>query len=216
MSTLLILGSTGLVGRQALALALADPSVTRIVAPTRKPLDAALVREGRLLNPQVDFSRLPADAPWWRADAVLCALGTTRRQAGSDEAFRQIDHDFVLAACGLARHAGTPTCAYVSSLGADADSRGLYLRVKGETERDLAALGFNSLTCLRPSLLDGGPRPDSRPGEAAALAFSRLLRPLLPRRWRPVGTDRVARALLEAARRAEPGWHTVLSESLQP
>lgn len=212
MSTLLILGSTGLVGQQALALALADTRVTRVVAPTRRPLPA----HERLLNPIVDFEQLPAEAPWWRADAVLCALGTTRRQAGSAEAFRQVDHDYVLAACRLAHEAGTPTCAYVSSLGADAASGGLYLRVKGETERDLAALGFASLTCLRPSLLDGGPRPDARPGEAVALALSRAVLPLLPRRWRPVRTEHVARALLDAAHAAASGTHVRLSEDLQP
>ena len=122
----------------------------------------------------------------------------------------------MLAACRLAREAGTPTCAYVSSLGADAGSSGLYLRVKGETERDLAALGFASLTCLRPSLLDGGPRPDTRPGEAAALLLGRSLGPLIPRRWRPVRTEHVARALLDAARTAAPGRRVILSEALQP
>ncbi|HLO94775.1 MAG TPA: NAD-dependent dehydratase, partial [Burkholderiaceae bacterium] len=191
MSTLLLLGSTGLVGQQLLALALADPAVSQVVAPTRRPLPT----HERLLNPQIDFERLPAEAPWWRADAVLCALGTTLRLAGSPEAFRRIDHDYVLAACRLAREAGTPRCGFVSSLGADAGSRGLYLRVKGETERDLQALGFEALVCVRPSLLDGGPRPDHRPGEILALALGRGLAPLLPRRWRPVRTERVAAAL---------------------
>ncbi len=212
MSTLLLLGSTGLVGQQLLALALADPAVRQVVAPTRRPLPA----QERLLNPQVDFDQLPADAPWWRADAVLCALGTTLRLAGSPEAFRRVDHDYVLAACRLARGAGTPRCGFVSSLGADARSRGLYLRVKGETERDLQALGFESLSCIRPSLLDGGPRPDKRTGEALALALSRGLMPLLPRRWRPVSTARVAQALYDAVREGRPGLHLIPSEALQP
>ncbi len=212
MSTLLLLGSTGLVGQQLLALALADPAVRQVVAPTRRPLPA----QERLLNPQVDFDQLPADAPWWRADAVLCALGTTLRLAGSPEAFRRVDHDYVLAACRLARGAGTPRCGFVSSLGADAHSRGLYLRVKGETERDLQALGFESLSCIRPSLLDGGPRPDKRTGEALALALSRGLMPLLPRRWRPVSTARVAQALYDAVREGRPGLHLIPSEALQP
>ncbi|WP_269630350.1 NAD-dependent dehydratase [Pelomonas sp. BJYL3] len=212
MSTLLLLGSTGLVGQQLLALALADPAVRQVVAPTRRPLPA----QERLLNPQVDFDQLPADAPWWRADAVLCALGTTLRLAGSPEAFRRVDHDYVLAACRLARGAGTPRCGFVSSLGADAHSRGLYLRVKGETERDLQALGFESLACIRPSLLDGGPRPDKRTGEALALALSRGLMPLLPRRWRPVSTARVAQALYDAVREGRPGLHLIPSEALQP
>ena len=212
MSTLLLLGSTGLVGQQLLALALADPAVRQVVAPTRRPLPA----QERLLNPQVDFDQLPADAPWWRADAVLCALGTTLRLAGSPEAFRRVDHDYVLAACRLARGAGTPRCGFVSSLGADAHSRGRYLRVKGETERDLQALGFESLACIRPSLLDGGPRPDKRTGEALALALSRGLMPLLPRRWRPVSTARVAQALYDAVREGRPGLHLIPSEALQP
>jgi len=211
MSTLLLLGSTGLVGQQLLALALADPAVRQVVAPTRRPLPA----QERLLNPQVDFDQLPADAPWWRADAVLCALGTTLRLAGSPEAFRRVDHDYVLAACRLARQAGTRRCGFVSSLGADAGSRGLYLRVKGETERDLQALGFESLSCIRPSLLDGGPRPDPRPGETLALALSRGLMPLLPRRWRPVRTERVARALYDAVREGRPGLRIIPSEALQ-
>ena len=74
MRTLLLLGSTGLVGQQALALALADDRLTQVIAPTRRPLPP----HPRLLNPQVDFEHLPAQAPWWRADAVICALGTTR------------------------------------------------------------------------------------------------------------------------------------------
>lgn len=211
MSTLLLLGSTGLVGQQLLALALADPAVRQVVAPTRRPLPA----QERLLNPQVDFERLPAEAPWWRADAVVCALGTTLRLAGSPEAFRRVDHDYVLAACRQARLAGTPRCGFVSSLGADAHSRGLYLRVKGETEQGLQALGFESLSCIRPSLLDGGPRPDRRPGETLALALSRGLMPLLPRRWRPVRTERVARALYDAVREGRPGLHIIPSEALQ-
>ncbi|MBB2487786.1 NAD-dependent dehydratase [Mitsuaria sp. WAJ17] len=211
MSTLLLLGCTGLVGQQLLALALADPAVSQVVAPTRRPLPT----QPRLLTPPIDYEQLPANAPWWRADAVLCALGTTLRQAGSPEAFRRVDHDYVLAACRLARHAGTPRCGFVSSLGADAHSRGLYLRVKGETELALQALGFESLACVRPSLLDGGPRPDPRPGETLALALSRGLGPLLPRGWRPVRTERVARALYDAVREGRPGLQIIPSEALQ-
>lgn len=37
----LILGATGLVGRNALAPALAQPAVTQVIAPTRKPLNQA-------------------------------------------------------------------------------------------------------------------------------------------------------------------------------
>ncbi len=205
MKTLLLLGSTGLVGKQALRLALAHPEVVQVVAPVRT--DVPLLP--RVAFPKVDFEALPSDARWWRADAVICTLGTTMRLAGSQAAFRRVDHDYVLMAASLAKEAGTPVFVLNSSLGAGVDAGSFYLRVKGETERDLAGLGFTSLTCVRPSLLDGGPRPDRRPAESAALTLSRWFRPLIPRRYRPVRTEAVAAMLLSAALTGLPGEHIV-------
>jgi uncharacterized protein YbjT (DUF2867 family) len=208
MKRLLILGATGLVGQHVLVQAVADPSVAQVVAPTRR----TLTPHPKLLNPIVDFKALP-QADWWAADAVVCCLGTTLKLAGSPAAFREVDHDHVLAAARLARAAGTPTFALNSSLGASASSGNLYLRTKGETEDDLAALGFASLTLVRPSLLDGGPRPDTRPGEAVGLWFFRLARPLIPARYRAVRTDAVAHTLLQAVRQAKPGrWRVENAE----
>lgn len=209
MSKLLLLGATGLVGQQVLAQALADSAVALVVAPTRRPL----APHPKLLNPVVDFKALP-QAGWWAADAVVCCLGTTLKLAGSPAAFREVDHDHVLAAARLARAAGTPSFALNSSLGAAASSGNLYLRTKGETEDALAALGFTSLTLVRPSLLDGGPRPDTRPGEAVGLWFARVAHPLIPARYRAVRTEAVAWVLLQAARQAKPGRHVVLNADI--
>lgn len=210
MKTLLLLGATGLVGRSVLDLAAADPAVGRIVAPTRRPLPP----RPKLENPPVEFAALPAAAPWWAADAAICTLGTTLRQAGSPEAFRRIDCDYVLAAAQLARAAGTPALAYNSSLGADPRGRTFYLRVKGETEAALAACGFASLTLVRPGLL-GGRREEFRPGERFAQLLLGLLRPLLPPRYRMVPAEAVARTLLAAALAAAPGRHVVESEAIR-
>ena len=40
--TLLVLGGSGLVGMEILRQALADPQVSRVVAPTRRPLPTAV------------------------------------------------------------------------------------------------------------------------------------------------------------------------------
>lgn len=212
MRTLLILGGTGLVGQQLLKAALADPKVAQVVAPTRRAVPA----HPKLNNPIVDSQALPAQASWWRADAVLCALGTTLKQAGSQAAFKQVDHGHVLAAAQLARAAGTPTLVLNSSLGADPAARSFYLRVKGELERDLAQLGFASLTLVRPSLLDGGPRPRARPAEAVGIVLARLLKALIPARYRAVSTTVVAASMLAAAAAARPGVHVIESEALTP
>ncbi|NUO75507.1 MAG: NAD-dependent dehydratase [Lysobacter sp.] len=206
---LLLVGATGLVGRHVLALALAHPAVEAVIAPTRRPLDT----QAKLLAPVVDFDALPAQAPWWRADAVICTLGTTIRVAGSQPAFRRVDHDYPLAVARLAREHGVPTYALNSALGADPDSRVFYNRVKGELERDLAELGFRSLTLVRPGLI-GGQRDEHRFGERVATVGLGLLAPLLPRRWRINPAERIAQALLDAAIDAVPGRHVVGSERL--
>jgi len=210
MKTLIILGATGQVGQQLLRLALQHPGISRVVAPTRRPLPS----HDKLENPIVDFEQLPENAPWWKADIALCALGTTLRQAKSRAGFYRVDHDYVLAAASLAHLAGTPAFGLVSSLGADSSSRVFYLKTKGETERDIAALGFASLTIARPSLLIGGPRSSGRPLEAIGLFFGKHLSSVLPARYRAVSTLRVAEALLKAGLDAPAGLHVIESEQL--
>ncbi|PJJ17464.1 uncharacterized protein YbjT (DUF2867 family) [Janthinobacterium sp. 67] len=206
---LILMGATGLVGREVLRLALMDARVTAIVAPVRKSLPG----HPKLEAPRVDFDRLPLDAPWWQADAVICTLGTTMKVAGTRQAFWRVDHDYPLAAARLALAAGTRTYALNSAAGANAASRFFYNRVKGELERDLEALGFRSLTHVRPGLI-GGERDEARAGEGAALRLLRVLGPVLPRRWRINPAPRIASALLEAALAGAPGVHVVGPEQL--
>lgn len=197
----LLLGATGLVGSQVLAQLLAGPGVGRITAPTRRPL---VQRDPRLHNPVVDFDALPATAPWWAADALICCLGTTRKQAGSLAAFVRVDRDYVLAAAALARAAGTPCFALNSAVGADVSSRFAYNRTKGEVEAGLRAQGWPSLVLVRPGLI-GGQREQRRPGEHAAGVLLQALGPVLPRRWRINPAGNIARALVDAALAPAPG-----------
>ena len=209
MTTLLILGATGLVGRSVLSQALADRSVRRVVAPTRKPLPP----HARLHNPQPDFERLPDDADWWKVDAVVCALGTTIAKAGSREAFYKVDHDLPLRAGELALAHGARAYALNSALGADPRSKVFYSRTKGELERDLQKLGYPSLTLVRPGLI-GGEREESRPAEQIGVTLSQWLRPLLPLRYRVVPAENIAHHLLLAALAARHGVHVVPSEAM--
>ena len=206
---LLLAGATGLVGRHVLRLALADARVTTVVALARKPLPA----HPKLIAPLVDFDALAPDATWWRADAVICALGTTMKVAGSQAAFRQVDFEYPLTVARLARAAGTPAYVLNSAAGANASSRFFYNRVKGELERELATLGFASLTQVRPGLI-GGERESVRAGEAALALVLGALAPVLPRRWRINPAENIAQALLEAALLATPGVRVITSDHL--
>ena len=211
---LLILGATGAVGREVLRLALQHPQVQQVLAPTRRPLPA----HPRLVNPITDFAR-PEEAllaegvrAGGGVDAVVCALGTTIRLAGSQAAFAAVDRDLPIALGRVALRLGARSLALNSSLGASA-SGNFYLRTKHQAEEGLRQLGFASYTVVRPSLIDAQ-RTESRPGERVGLWVSRVLGPLIPRRYRPVAASAIARALLQAALDAEPGQHTIESEHI--
>jgi len=206
---LLLVGATGLVGRHVLEQALADPRVALVVAPGRR----ALPTHPKLFSPLVDFDRLDQNASWWHADAVICTLGTTMKVAGSQAAFRRVDHDYPLAVARLTRANETPTYVLNSATGADAGSRFFYNRVKGELEKALMDEGFASLTFVRPGLI-GGEREASRPAERLMVGALSLAGPLLPARWRLNPAPQIARALLAAALNAQPGRHIVTADQL--
>ena len=200
MKRLMLVGATGLVGQSVLRQALAHPQVEQVIAPTRRPLPP----HAKLLNPVVDFEALPLDADWWAVDAVICTLGTTIKKAGSQAAFRRVDHDHPLRVAQIALKHGASAYALNSALGADATSRVFYSRTKGELERDLQTLGYPSLTFVRPGLI-GGERQEARPSEQIGVAVSQWLRPLLPARYRVVPAERIAHQLVQAALAGEAG-----------
>ncbi|MDX6770432.1 MAG: NAD-dependent dehydratase [Elusimicrobiota bacterium] len=196
-------GATGLVGGFLLERLLADPATALVCAPTRRPLPS----RAKLDNPRLDGAwALPP------IDEAYCALGTTRRAAGSAAAFRAVDLDLVAAFAAAARAAGARRFGLVSSVGADAASRFLYPRTKGEAERAVSS-GFESVVLARPSFLLG-PRGESRPGERLAIALAKALEPVLPRRWRGVPADAVAAALLRCVRGGVPGVLVLENEAL--
>lgn len=204
----LLAGATGLVGRE---LGRLWPGPGPLHLLVRRPLPAPPGTRVQV----VDFAALPAlpKAAW-----AFCALGTTIKAAGSQAAFRAVDHDAVLAFARAARAAGVRRFGVVSALGANARSGNFYSRVKGEAEAALAGLGFELLVIARPSLLAGDRESLGQParaGERFALALTRPLAPLIPAAWRPVQADRVARALLRAVAEGGTGTRVLDSATLQ-
>src|SRR5580692_5636732 len=109
----LLLGATGLVGRNALAQALAQPAVTEVIAPTRKPL----TKQDKLMNPVASkLELLLPEVTGWGPDAAICATGTTIKKAGSKEAFRSVDHDLPLSFARLACHLGASDYSFIPIL----------------------------------------------------------------------------------------------------
>jgi uncharacterized protein YbjT (DUF2867 family) len=207
--TAAVAGATGLVGGFVLRLLLDDPAVERVIAPTRRPLAA----HPKLDNPAFDGAAWPALPP---LDEAYGCLGTTRKAAGSDAAFRAVDLELTRRFALAAKAARARRFGLVSSAGADARSRFLYMRTKGEAEAAASSCGFESTVIVRPSFLLGD-RAESRPGEKFAIGAFRALEPLLVgplRRWRAVRAEIVASTLVAALRGRVPGTLILESDDL--
>jgi uncharacterized protein YbjT (DUF2867 family) len=204
-----LLGGTGLVGGQVLDLLTRDPFFERIVVLARRKFAEATAP--RVEAHVVEFERLVDRPDLLGVDQVICALGTTIKAVGGSKArFRQVDLDIPLAAATIAARKGAHHFLLVSALGASADSRIFYSRVKGELEDALRTLPYRSLTIVRPSLLLGD-RREFRMGEEVAKRFGFLV----PARYRPVQAKDVAAVLVRAARADIPGMHIIESGDIE-
>ena len=200
----LIAGATGLVGGYVLRRLLAHPSYSRVEILVRRE---SPIRDPKLTQRIVDFEHLDSGVPGIAPDEVFCCLGTTIRIAGSEEAFRRVDHDYPLALARLGKAVGAGKFLMVSALGADPKSAVFYNRVKGEAEQAVAAIGLPLAYFFRPSLLLG-PRAERRPGEQIGTAVGKLIAPLLIarlRKYRPIHADAVAAAMVYVANNDIPG-----------
>ncbi|MEC8886277.1 MAG: NAD(P)H-binding protein [Pseudomonadota bacterium] len=211
---ILLLGATGVVGQQILAQALHHPRVTQVFTPVRKLMP---MKHDKLQQFQLDFGHIEAQLPTQinlkEIDAVLCALGTTMKQAGSKDAFRKVDHDYPLTFAEIAKQNHISTYVLNSAMGANADSMFFYNQVKGELEQALKDLHFPSLTLVRPGLIDGN-RDEFRLGEKLALNVLRPLNELLPKSWRLSPAQNIAKALLQSALEQKLGTHIISADAL--
>ena len=202
--TALVAGATGLVGSHVLELLLADPEWSHVVTVgRRKPSQQHAKLEQRVL----DLSELERVSDIPHVDDVFCCLGTTIKQAGSQRAFRLVDHDFVVGLARAGLRAGATQVLLVSAIGADPESRVFYSRVKGETEAAIRKLPYRGIQIFRPSLLLGD-RSEFRLGERIATLGASVLPALLfgrLRRYRPIQAATVAQAMVSIAKEAPRG-----------
>jgi uncharacterized protein YbjT (DUF2867 family) len=207
--TAAVAGASGLVGGLLLRRLLDDPEIARVVAPTRRPL----APHPKLLNPGFDGMIWPAMPP---LDEAYGCLGTTRKRAGGDEAFRAVDLVLTRSFARAAKAAGARRFGLVSSIGADTRSHFLYLKTKGEAEAAVSGFAFESVAIVRPCFLVGD-RAEPRPGEELAVKTFRILAPVLVgplRRYRPVLACDVASALIGALRGRVPGRLILESDAI--
>lgn len=200
-----LVGASGLVGSAVIEESIGRTDL-RIIGVARR--EVSLPKGARLEILLGDTAQWPVLIEAAHADVLVCALGTTRKAAGSDEAFRVVDHDLVLETARAARLAGIDRMILVSSVGADPESDNLYLRTKGEVETALGELGFARLDILRPGLLRGKreeDRPLERAGQVVAPLADILVFHARLRRFRSIAAVRLAQVILTLSGETMPG-----------
>ena len=202
--TAVVLGASGLVGGYCLRALVDDPDYTRVLTFGRRELP--ILTRAKVAQRVGDLGSLTAQ-DFAGAQDVFCALGTTIRKAGSQEAFRKVDLELPLRSAEEALKAGAEHFIVVSSVGADAASKNFYLRTKGEMERELARLPFRAVHILRPSLLVGK-RAEFRLGEAIGMKIAPVLDLLTfgpLRKYHSMQAEMAGKAMAGAAKSGKRG-----------
>lgn len=201
-----MIGSTGLVGQVCLSLLIETPPVEAILCLGRSP---APIQSALVLNQLAPPEEWEDPIKQFKPTVALCCLGTTRKKAGSAAEFQRIDYGIPLGFAAACHRAGVRRFHLVSSIGASPRSKSLYLRTKGELERDLGDLGFEELAIYRPSLLIG-PRKEHRLGEALAQNLSGKLSPIinilpLIKNYAPIAAQSLAAFIVRQIKVHPPG-----------
>jgi uncharacterized protein YbjT (DUF2867 family) len=204
----LVIGATGLVGRDLVRRLAARSDVSEVVALVRR--DPGARPSTKVSYRVVDFDRLEHLDDAFTVDAVFTALGTTLAKTRDKAEYRNIEVMIPLSVVQRAHAAGATRCGVVSSVGASPTSRAIYLRQKGELDEAISALGWKRLVILRPSTLRGE-RKELRIAERLGIWVS----PLMPPRYRAVDATRVAGALVAEVLRDGPAAQILENESIR-
>jgi uncharacterized protein YbjT (DUF2867 family) len=210
----LIAGATGLVGNSLLKQLLADDHYEKVVVITRKSID---VNHPKLIQKQIDFDKIESLKLDFRIDDVFCALGTTIKTAGSQDAFYKVDFTYVVNLGKWCVANSVKRYLIVSAMGASAKSGIFYNRVKGEMETAVSQLNISQIEVFRPSLLMGD-RKEKRGGEKIAQAVMGTLGflfagPLL--KYKGIHADVVAKAMIKASKEDRQGFTVYESGEMQ-
>lgn len=212
--TALVVGATGLVGSELVALLTADDFYTTVKVLVR--------REPEYSHPKLkvivdDFSDIAGLDQKLKADHVFCCLGTTMKKAGSKEAFYKVDFHYPLEIAKYSQKQGATQFCLVSALGANVQSKIFYNRVKGEIEVAISSIPFQGINIFRPSLILGE-RNERRIGEKFAKLISGLLAVLLVgplKKFKPIHARDIAQGMVKIAKQELKGFYIFESDQIK-
>lgn len=210
----LILGATGLIGRELVKLVSQSDYYQNIYVLVRRE---AGLRDDKIEEIIANFDVLEESLKSIQAEDVYNCLGTTMKKAGSKEEFHKVDFGYPIEIARIMKKKGSGTFLNVSALGAKKDSVIFYNRVKGELEAALQDIGFNTLVIFRPSLLLGE-RNEKRTGEDIAKRTYKMLDKIFIgpfKKYSGIKGLTVAHAMFEMAKRKPQGLTILESDEIK-
>lgn len=194
----MVLGATGNVGGCIVQRLVENPLCKKVVVVTRRRTDA--FTDPKVVEVVVDMDRLVEElAPHAQGiDIALAAFGVGKGTAKmSEEELRRIEVGYLLAFCNAAKAGGARVCGVMTAVGADPASGVKYVKIIGEKEKAVEAVGFDFLGVYRPSVILGN---SNTPGMLGGLM--RLVDWVLPSRYHSIDKDEIARAMVGQSEQA--------------
>jgi len=199
-----LFGATGLIGGLLLKLLIDDSDFEKIKVISRKPF---LLNDKKIINKIIDFSNYESLSKSIKnSKIVFAAIGTTQSKVnGDNNEYRKIDFDILYNIAKACKENKVQNLLFVSSSGANSNSNSFYLKLKGEIEKSILDLNLKSTSIFRPSLLLGR-RTEKRLGEKIAQIIMPFFSFLMPKNYKPIKADLVAKSMVNVSKSFNPGF----------
>lgn len=201
--TAIILGATGLTGGILLNLLLKDARYETIKLFSRSSVG---ITNPKIEEHLIDLFELEKHKEHFQADEVFCCIGTTKSKTPHNENYKKVDYGIPFAAAKLCKENSINTFVVISAMGANPDSKVFYNKTKGDMERDVMKQNVPNTYILQPGLISGE-RAEKRLGESIAKFFFKILNPIIPKNYRSISPETIAKAMVILANQGHSKKH---------
>ena len=198
MKTAIVFGSTGLIGGHLVNQLIQDNYYTKIKIFVRSKTS---INNEKVEVINIDFNNLGNHKTEITGDDCFFCIGTTKQNSPDKNDYQKVELDIPKEIAQIAKANSVKSFIFVSSIYANPNSSGNYVKFKGLVEEELKRLNFSKLGILRPSFLMGK-RKENRVGEKIGIFTFSALSPLLfgPfKKMRPINSENVAKAMIKIA-----------------
>ena len=195
MKTALLFGSSGLIGGNLLNILIQNKDYNKIKIFVRSE---PAIKDLKIEIIKTDFNNLKNHKDSIVGDVCFFCIGTTRKNTPDKNEYINIEYNFPVKVAKIAKSNSVNYFVYVSSIAANTNASGLYLKNKGRAEEELKKLNFLKLSIMRPSILLGA-RKEKRVGEKIGIFAMKTLSPLFlgkMKKYKPVKAKNVAKTML--------------------